>query len=294
MSDSMYKMKLEYFTKDQTFPFYIQYGYHKDGMYLHVHEGFSELVVVLSGSAKHIVNQEEFYISQGDVFIIGADTYHGFKDTNDFRICNIMFRHDCFFHNDMELNELSGFQGLFVIEPILSQVKSFHNMLKLDKDIFEEIKKMIDEMITEYKERRPGYKMYVMGKFYGLTVLLSREYSVTGEHTQNDVFGMAKAFAYIESHYKESLSVPELSKIAGFSARHFTRRFFEVTKKTPVQYLNEIRLKKAMSFLESSKIPVVEIAAICGFSDSNYFSRQFKKSYGISPTEYRKGLTHLN
>ena len=84
MYDDMYKMKMEYFTKDRMFPFYIQYGFHEESMYLHVHDSFSELVIVLNGSAKHIVNDEEFYISQGDVFIIGSDTFHGYQDTQDF------------------------------------------------------------------------------------------------------------------------------------------------------------------------------------------------------------------
>lgn len=292
MSNSMYQMKLEYFTKDQAFPFYIQYGYHKDDMYLHVHEGFSELVIVLGGSAKHIVNKEEFYISKGDVFIIGSDTFHGYENTNDFHICNIMFHHDYFFRNDFDLKELSGFQGLFVIEPIMSQVKSFHNMLKLNQKDFDTVTKIVDNMLTEYKEKKPGYKMDVTGKFYNLAVLLSRIYSLTGEYSENDVFGMAKSIAYIEKHYKESLTVSELSEIAGFSTRHFTRRFWEITQTTPVQYMNEIRLKKAVAYLELTKLPVTEIATQCGFTDSNYFSRQFKKNYGISPSEYRKRLQY--
>ncbi|SET03272.1 AraC family transcriptional regulator [[Clostridium] polysaccharolyticum] len=293
MSETMYQMKLEFFTKDETFPFYIQYGYHKDNMYLHVHESYSELVIVLGGSAKHMVNQEEFYISEGDVFIIGADTYHGYKEANDFRICNIMFRHEYFFANDFDMKELSGFQGLFVIEPILSQCRSFHNMLKLNRDEFDKVKKIIDAMVKEYKEKKAGYKMYLTGMFYQISVLLSRLYSVSGEYKGSEVFGMAKSIAYIESHFTEPLTVALLSEIAGFSPRHYTRRFLEITNSTPIQYINEIRLKKAVVYLESSKTPVAVIAAKCGFADSNYFSRQFKKYYGASPTEYRKELPHF-
>ena len=166
-------------------------------------------------------------------------------------------------------------------------------MLKLNLDEFEKVKKIADAMVKEYKEKKPGYKMDVTGKFYQLTVFLSRFYSLSGEKKQSEVFGMAKSIAYIESHFTEPLTVSLLSQIAGFSPRHYTRRFLEITNSTPIQYINEIRLKKAVVYLESSQAPVAAIAAKCGFTDSNYFSRQFKKYYGVSPTEYRNRLSHF-
>ena len=295
MYDDMHKMKMEYFTKDRMFPFYIQYGFHEESMYLHVHDSFSELVIVLNGSAKHIVNDEEFYISQGDVFIIGSDTFHGYQDTQDFRICNIMFCHEYFFQHALDIKETAGFQGLFVIEPIMSQKKSFHNMLKLDLYEFEMVKNMVDVMIEEYTEQKPGYKTFLTANFLNLTVLLTRQYSATGEYegAANDIFGMAKSIAFIESHFMEELSVKQLASIAGFSPRHYTRRFFEIKQSTPVQYINVLRLQKASYYLKSSDLSISTIASQCGFSDSNYFSRQFKKHFHISPTRYRAKLPYI-
>ena len=63
----MNNMWLNYFTKDDSFPFFIQYGGHEDTMFIHGHEDFSELVVVMDGTAEHIVENERFRIKKGDV-----------------------------------------------------------------------------------------------------------------------------------------------------------------------------------------------------------------------------------
>lgn len=284
----MFQMKLNYFTTDESFPFFIQYGFHKEDLYLHSHENFLELVIVLSGSATHIVNNEDFYISKGDVFIIGADTIHGYCNPKDFRICNLMFQPDFFFSNDCDIKKAPGFQGLFVIEPILSQKTSFQNRLKLDLYHFEVIQKTIDMMIKEYTNQGLGFKTLLTGSFYSLAVLLSRLYSSLEKHTDNEIIGIAKSIAYIEEHYMDDLTLNELAKIAGFSPRHFSRRFFEIKQTTPIHYIQALRLEKASYYLRNTQLPVSEVAMQCGFSDSNYFSRSFKKHYAITPIQFHK------
>lgn len=90
------EMYLQYFTAQKDFPFYIQYGHHDENMFLHNHADFSELVFVLGGHATHIVNDEEYPIQKGDVFVINENTSHAYKDPRHFRICNIMFQPDYF------------------------------------------------------------------------------------------------------------------------------------------------------------------------------------------------------
>lgn len=70
---------LNWFTQDETFPFFIQYGTHDEDLCLHTHADFSELVIVLSGTATHVVDGEEYPIRKGDVFVISNNTAHGYK-----------------------------------------------------------------------------------------------------------------------------------------------------------------------------------------------------------------------
>lgn len=285
----MFQMKMNFFTDDEEFPFFIQHGEHKTNLFLHGHENYYELVIVLKGDAIHLVNDEQFYISKGDVFVIGGDTLHGYHNPHDFQFCNVMFRPDYFFTEKYDLKETVGFQGLFVIEPILTKQSHFSNRLKLDVYHFEMVQKLIDFMIFEYYQKGPGYKSLISGCFYGLCVQLCRLYSDIEENDdkKKDVLGMAKSISYIESHYSENITVEQLAQIAGFSTRHYGRRFFEIKGKTPVQYLQSVRLEKACYYLSNTDFPMSWIANQCGFSDSNYFSRVFKKWYGVSPRGWR-------
>ena len=74
----MENMRLNYFTNDDSFPFFIQYGAHENTMFIHDHEDFSELVVVMDGTAEHIVESERFPIKKGDVFVLGSGIQHGY------------------------------------------------------------------------------------------------------------------------------------------------------------------------------------------------------------------------
>ena len=65
----MFRMPLEAFTQDESFPFFIQYGEHEESMYLHGHDAYLELVIVLSGSATHIVDHGNQF-SQNSLIII--------------------------------------------------------------------------------------------------------------------------------------------------------------------------------------------------------------------------------
>ena len=54
-----------------------------------------------------------------------------------------------------------------------------------------------------------------------------------------------------------------------------------------MQYLENIRLRKARELLESTSLSISDIARTAGYNDSNYFARSFKKVYGVSPRDYR-------
>ena len=97
----------------------------------------------------------------------------------------------------------------------------------------------------------------------------------------------------IESNYCEKITLSQLAETVGFSVHHFCRTFKQLTGKTTTDYMNHIRLDKAVYYLKQSDCNITEIALKCGFENINYFSRVFKKYYSVSPTQYRK-LNKLN
>lgn len=95
--------------------------------------------------------------------------------------------------------------------------------------------------------------------------------------------------AYIEQHLSAELTVDALSKMFGYTTAHFSRKFRQAIGLTPMLYITVMRLEKARELLKHTTANVSEIAAACGFSDANYFTRRFKKHFGVAPSRYRTG-----
>lgn len=96
---------------------------------------------------------------------------------------------------------------------------------------------------------------------------------------------------YIKENYASALSLDDLSSIANMSKQGLTSAFKRSTGKTPIEYLNYIRLQNSKEFLKYTDHSIGEISELCGFSNVYYFSNTFKKNMGISPNMFRKSIS---
>jgi AraC family transcriptional regulator len=86
---------------------------------------------------------------------------------------------------------------------------------------------------------------------------------------------------------------PDLATLAaesGYSRPHFLRMFRAATGQTPHRYLLELRLAKAQALIAGRWMSLIDIAADCGFSSHAHFTTAFRSRFGLSPSEYRRGL----
>src|SRR3989475_4540057 len=95
----------------------------------------------------------------------------------------------------------------------------------------------------------------------------------------------AKDFA--AARYREPLDVPALARAAHLSPAHFSREFRRAFGETPHQYLMTRRLERAASLLRSTDHSVTEICMEVGLSSVGSFTTSFKRTYQLTPTEYR-------
>ncbi len=114
----------------------------------------------------------------------------------------------------------------------------------------------------------------------------------------DDVFG-SHAFAadrsvmqvvidHINANLDKPLPVEELAKVSGLSRAHFSRVFAESEGVPPAEFVLQQRMQRAAKLLtKAAFIPVKEVAIMSGFDDANYFSKVFRRIYGINPTEFR-------
>jgi AraC-like DNA-binding protein len=97
-----------------------------------------------------------------------------------------------------------------------------------------------------------------------------------------------KAMAYIHEHYSEPIGREDVARHTGVSEGYLSRCFTQEIGLSLVHYVTRYRIQQAKQFLSSDDMSITEIAMEIGFSDSNYFSRAFRKEVGISPVAYRR------
>jgi two-component system, response regulator YesN len=97
---------------------------------------------------------------------------------------------------------------------------------------------------------------------------------------------LMKAKEYLDTHYTQTISLEDVAEQIGISSFYLSKLFKETFQVTIIEYVTDIRLKKAKELL-LGRMPLKEIALNIGYKDPNYFSRVFKKATGMNPSEYR-------
>lgn len=170
---------------------------------------------------------------------------------------------------------------------VLGQIKSSENAdFSLIEDKFpqscrDSLKKKFEQLpCTDMEMLRSAIRV--------LDACAGYEYLKKAIHTdQNTIDSLVDT--YINEHLTENLSVPILCSKFQLSHCEIYSIFKEYFHSTPAEYVKQCRLNKARTLLKEG-MPVNKIARLCGIPDYNYFSKLFKKKFGISPREYRKSL----
>lgn len=97
-----------------------------------------------------------------------------------------------------------------------------------------------------------------------------------------------KVKEYIESKFRENITISEISNIACLAPNYIIRKFKKNYNTTPINYQMELKINAAKTLLRSTGLSIKRIAHETGFNDIYYFSRQFKKITGQPPSQFRK------
>lgn len=93
--------------------------------------------------------------------------------------------------------------------------------------------------------------------------------------------------SYIGKNYQDDISMQSAAQAMGYSEAYFCKLFKQCFRVNFSAYLNEYRIEKAKAMMADPRINIKDIGAACGYSDSNYFARVFKRITGQTPSDYR-------
>lgn len=94
--------------------------------------------------------------------------------------------------------------------------------------------------------------------------------------------------SYIHRNFRNKITLEEIAAAANISEREANRIFQKIIQQTPFEYLLSYRLNMAKELLSHSDLSITEISYRCGFTDSAYMGKQFRKANGLTPKEYRQ------
>ena len=95
---------------------------------------------------------------------------------------------------------------------------------------------------------------------------------------------------FIDSNFHRDITLEDVAKEVNLSTYYFSKLFKSEIGENFIDYLTHVRLDRAKELLENKNLSIKEICFTIGYADPNYFSRNFKKIVGVTPTEYRERL----
>ena len=240
---------------------------------LHTHP-FTELFYVVDGKGEFNIQGQRFPVKANDFVIINPQVEHTELSSPDEPLEYIVL----------------GIRGLSFsnLTPVSEggHPFSFFNLRDEQKDIL----RYLNAMVQEATAQQMSYELVCHNLLEILLIKILRH-----QHFDLEVGKQSKATKdisfikhYLETYYHESIQLEDLASMTHLSRFYISHSFKKEIGMSPMEYLIAIRIKESKILLRTTNYSISQVADIVGFTTPTYFSKQFRKSTGISPTDYRE------
>lgn len=261
-----------------------KYGTKDDPMHFH---NLMEIGICRSGNGEMVMEQESYPYHAGMISVIppnyphntisgGEENFWEYLFVDVEKILQTMYPDDLLFQQKM-LERIN-------YKAFLGEGEEIRGLSEIVCMIQEEIRRKQDLL----------YRESVRGLALALLVQISRlqgDNSFVLEEIQQKKGGFDQvrpALEYIRNHYASPMKISEIASVCHISESHFRRLFEESIGMTPVEYLNQVRVRKACDLIKKTGNSMEEIAVKVGFTTTSTFNRNFKRITGTSPYQWKK------
>lgn len=234
---------------------------------------FWEITYVDQGELSTLIDGREFILKQGDFIFYAPNQYHTQKNNSSVPVSFLTIS----FKMDFEEEDILK-DKIFICDHELKSI----------------LEKILDEKNYNGVYSPDLIICYLKEFIVKLIRIISKKNSIKQLHTSmqvntNNAF-VNTSLEYIYSHISQKITVDELADKVSISSSYLSRIFKDVMGVTIIDYINNYRLDTSKVYIKSTDLSLTQIAEILGFNSIHYFSKQFKKRYGISPIVYSKSL----
>ena len=252
----------------------------------HVHD-YTEVIYIQKGCGVNSIGRFDYPIISGDIYVIPPKTLHSFCIGQETVIYNLLIDFRAFTKLEIDsLNEYSSFSEIF------TKTKNSGRCLHLSTPLGMEIANMLTAIHQALRAHSPGYA----AELHARTLLILSDICKKAE-SQHDFYRagagtagkLSRLMAYLTENFRSPVHLEAISDFLKMTPNSISRFFMRNTGLSLVAYTNQLRIREACRLLVSdSDRNVTEIAGKCGFHDTSYFIRVFKKQMKISPLAFRR------
>lgn len=259
--------------------------YDEEKIEWHWHKEF-EFVVVIKGAVFCLIGNQKIRLEEGEGMFINTRIIHSIENCKEGVISNVLFS------PDLIATDKSVIHKKYIKDFLESD--SSHIVLRHDIKWQDEILMKLDGIFSICRRKRHMSELDVHIRICDLWLLISDHSS---EIVKMEKIGISlrsqsrlrKMMEYIEANYSEKIYLEDIARAANISKSEAIRCFSLGMQMSPVEYLNQYRLHQAKIELETTEDSIMRIAVNVGIVNSSYFTRIFKRTYGITPKEVRSG-----
>ncbi|MDW8846193.1 HTH-type transcriptional activator RhaR [Erwinia sp. MMLR14_017] len=245
----------------------------------HVHE-FSELVIVWRGNGLHVMNDKPWLITCGDLFYLRPDDCHSFESVNELILDNIIFCPERF---SLGLN-----WKLFLPDNQDTKWRLTTRGMALARGVIQQLR-------LESRKNDQLSRQLTETLFLQLILTLQRHrYSPESVNQLPEGEQLDLLMSAIQGQIATSFDLSAFCHQHRLSERALKQLFRQQTGMTPGHYIRQLQLCQAKYLLRSTPLLISEVAARCGFDDSNYFSVVFTRETGLTPSAFRLQFEPVN
>ena len=248
-----------------------------------------EVFLVVQGSVRFRTVSGEYILNEGEGLFINSGKLHA-AWSNGMEMSRF---HSIVFHPRFVGGESNSVFWKKYLEPMLKNDSMRTVHLKETGGVHKEILEHIEDAWQLSKKETRGYEFLVREHLSKIVYLLDSNYETSihnlSDKQLRDAKRIKKMLGYIDEHLEDEITIENIAQSAMISVSECLRCFKTTIGVTPIQYVRQARIQKAVDLLLNTQLTITDIAMRCGFQEMSYFSKIFRQTHGVTPREFRQG-----
>lgn len=267
----------------------------------------AEFTLVKEGSAEYQIDLEDYAITAGDLVFIQPRILHTIALNSTEQIQQKYFQMEQYQQKPFQPEHFQSETYVFHLNylgvnatdicatryllPLMNEEYTLPCHISPDHPAYASLNAIFSQINGLYEETPPGYELAIKSCLLQAIFLLL-PYGVSGKNQDTDSASekLKTVLDYIHLHYADALSIKELAAQCYFSEYYFMRFFKKHMHMTVIEYLNNLRMEKAVELFEQGYTSIIEVSMSVGFHSLSYFHKVFREKFSMTPKQFLQQL----